>query len=547
MRFFCITVLASICLIPWIVLADDPVVVPGWEGFSSGSVQGIRLENKSVGYSSSVVAEIDGDASNGKEIAVGGSDGYVYVYKSDGSLHWSYKMPNADCGATGTTNKLYSSPAVGELFGDGIPYVVVGYGGVGGADCGGGIVALLGPNIEGKKRRRWHFNGKRFLRRKRIWAAQYGFFGAPTLGDVNQDGVLEVAAASFDRGVYLFDARGKVVWRYNAADTVWSSPVLFNAVGKPRLEMIVATDISANSFLNPPTSDGGILYALRTKGVRKRRVGRRWKKPEFTHYNFRDSKLIIWQTEFNQTLFSSPVIADLLPSNTGMELAIASGCYFPENSNNKRGKWIKIVDVRTGTVLNTLNTHACSPSSVAVGDIDEDGQLEIVATINGDESVGGDGSSRLAAYNPEDSDPFWETIPRDKFGNYSMGGHFMSPVIADIDGNGSLEVLAPNSRTVGVYAGKTGAALTCQGDSCDGETAFLTGSALFSTPTVADITDDGIPELVIGSARSGNGALFGWTDLQSAILSDPGIHESFFAPWPTHRGDAQRSGIYSAD
>lgn len=545
-----------LALLPVQALALDPIEISGWEGFA-GDVQGIRLANDSIGYSSVAAAEIDGVPENGMEVAVGGSDGYLYVYKADGSLHWSVALPNAACDQTGRTNKLYSSPAVGELYNDGVPYVVIGYGGVGGGECGGGVVAHNGITGE----RRFHFNIKKFDKKNGIWAQQYGVFGAPVLIDINNDGYLEIAFGSFDRAVYLLNARGRLDFRYHTADTTWSSPSFIDIRGNEKLEMIITSDISRNDALGTP--DGGLATALKIKkvrnqarldnrlasiaGARARRLQRRRWRAGKALFGFQSKRVVIWEQAFNQTIMSSPVIADLLPEVAGLEIAFASGCYFPSNSNDKRGKWIKILSAGSGQVVNTLNTVACSPSSLAVGDIDEDGRLELVATVNGDEGVGGDGQSRIAAYNPEDTDPFWSTVPRDKYGNYAMGGHFMSPIIVDVDGNGSLEVLAANSRTVGVYAGKTGLALSCQDGSCGSSVAFRTGSALFATPTVADLNQDGEPELMIGSARNGSGAIFGWTSLASVVSSDAGIHDPFAAPWPTHRGNAHRHAMFAVD
>ena len=177
---------------------------------------GVLLSGGEPTFSSPVVAEIDGDSSNGKEVALGGADGTLYVYKSDGSLHWQADLPNKNCRGAGSTNKIHSSPAVGELFGNGIPYVVIGYGGVGvGSACGGGVVAFNG--VTGK--RRWHFNTKRFSKKQKFWAQYHSVFSTPALADTNGNGKLEVGFASFDRNVYFLNARGKAKWYYTAADT----------------------------------------------------------------------------------------------------------------------------------------------------------------------------------------------------------------------------------------------------------------------------------------------------------------------------------------
>src|SRR5690349_1914173 len=81
--------------------------------------------SSSIGRGSPTIAEIDGNTSNGKEIAVGGRDGWLYVYHKNGSPAWRQNvLPggvgscNVNIHADGIVN---SAPAVGALFGDGIP------------------------------------------------------------------------------------------------------------------------------------------------------------------------------------------------------------------------------------------------------------------------------------------------------------------------------------------------------------------------------------------------------------------------------------------
>ena len=494
----------------------------------------IPINSSAISYSSPAVAELDGDISNGKEIVVASSDSKVHAYHSNGSILWSHTLPNSNCSATSNSNKIFSSPAIGNLYNDGIPYVVIGYGGIGGATCGGGVVAING--LTGQKK--WHFNLKKFMARKRIWAMLYAVFGTPSLADVNGDGLLEIGFGSHDRGIYLLSHTGKLIWRLVAADTVWSSPAFADTDGDGLLEMIIGTDITGNQHLVPPTQDGGILYAIKTNDVKDNKRRYRAKL-----YNFRDSRIVKWMKEFDQTIMSSPSIGELIPNNPGLEVVIGSGCYFPEGTNNKRGRWFKILSLSSGEVLNTLNITACSSSTAAIGDLDDDGKNEIAVSVNGNSGVGGDGFGRLMAFNPNESEPFWSVIPEDRSGNYNLAGNYLSPIIADVDGNGSLEVLLGNSRSVHVFAGSNGEALSCQGDNCNDLPSFRTGNIVQSTPNVSDLNYDGIPEMVIGSANNGYGAIYIWSNLVGKIVSDAGTQEVFASPWNSYKGNDFRSGI----
>lgn len=118
-------------------------------------------------------------------------------------------------------------------------------------------------------------------------------------------------------------------------------------------------------------------------------------------------------------------------------------------------------------MLRTLTTEACSSSSPAIADIDGDGENEIVATVNGATGIGGDGTSRIKAFKASTGAVLWSVAPKFNGRGYSWMGNFASPVIADINGDGSLEVLASTAAGVGVFNGADGSALSCQNGNCD--------------------------------------------------------------------------------
>ncbi len=519
--------------------ADQPPPLAGWThnpAFTGDTPQrhGVVLSGKDVIRSSPTIAEIDGNTSNGKEVAVAGSDGILYVYHANGSLLWSTNLATDSCSTT--DSRANSAPAVGALYGDGEPYVVIGYGTILQSSCEGGVAAFRGPTGA----QAWKFSLKAWAASEGYQEAIYGVVSSPSLADTDGDGALEIAFGGLDRNLYLLNNDGSVRWYYHAADTIWSSPAFANVDSDPELEVIAGTDISANASLKTP--DGGYMYAFDTQVRTPKKIAFR------TGY--------IWRTEFDQTIYSSPVIADVLSSNPGSEIIIGNGCYFPVGSSNKRGKWIKILSLTTGAVLKTLNTPACVQSSVAVGDIFDEGKLAVVATVSGDASIGGDGKSRIMAWKPDvAADPInatWSTIPTDPSGgqNDSFGGDLQSPIIADLDGNGSLEVIAGNFWSLHVLNGKTGAPLTCQNTSCGTQKSFYTWKTVKSTPAIGDIDNDGKPELVIGSGNAfnsaGNGQLYVWTNLASAISSPAGAKAAFDAPWPMFRGNAQHTGVLPA-
>ena len=496
----------------------------GWTHatLDGGRRDGVVFGGGSSNFSSPVIADLDGDPSNGKEVVAAGSNGRLFAYRADGTQLWATQTPIGNCGVP----QIMSSPAVGRLHPGAAPSVVVGYGGQQ-RRCDGGVVAFDG--LSGALQ--WNFSTIAYAKKARFSENFHAVFSTPALADVEGDGTLEIGFGSWDRHVYLLNSDGSVRFCYQAADTIWSSPAFANVDASPNLEMIVATDISANKRLKPATLNGGILYALRTQ----RRAG--------PNVRFRDRSLVAWMTQVDQTPYSSPVVAEVFPGNGEPEVIIGSGCYFPTNTNQKGGRWIKVFSLHTGVLLQTLNSPFCSPSSVAVGDLDDDGLNEIVATVSGDASIGGDGIGRVLAWKATNPNPIWQTAPTSQGYNDIAIGQFSSPILADLDGNGSLEVVVSNGFGPAILDGATGNTLTCADRGCTNSQLALQSGPTRATPAVGDLDNDGKLDLVtLGRSETGEGSIFAWGNFNSTLRSTSGFLSPYTAMFPMFRANAERNG-----
>lgn len=140
-----------------------------------------------------------------------------------------------------------------------------------------------------------------------------------------------------------------------------------------------------------------------------------------------------------------------------------------------------------------------STSSPSVGDIDGDGQFEIV--------VGNarhlDQPAQIYAWNLDGSSV--EGFP---FGEFET--IHAAPALADLDGDGALEILIwgseYNSHFNGIYAVKGSAELM------DGFPVECESGHPQNSPVCADITGDNSPEIVFGSfGIDGGGMVYAWS------------------------------------
>jgi len=139
---------------------------------------------------------------------------------------------------------------------------------------------------------------------------------------------------------------------------------------------------------------------------------------------------------------------------------------------------IRTVPVASPQILWWYDLNAPSYGSAATGDIDEDGNLEIVfGTYFNDEHI--------YALNAEDGSLLWK---------YDTGGcNDASPAIADVDMDGKLEVIIPASSPSMVYCfnGATG--------KVKWSTSTGYANCIDSPPAVADVDGDSMPEVVVGT------------------------------------------------
>lgn len=504
---------------------------------------GLKLPHGPIFYSSPTVTDLV-PALPGKEILVGSSDGWLYAYQSTAAPVPGWPRQVTSCAgrtaypAEGLVN---TTAAVGDLDGDGTQEVVVGYGTIGSTgNCPGGVVAY---SADGREVWRYALTGGVTGRE-----ALHGVFSSPALGDLDGDGKLEVAFGNFERDVVVLEDNGALKWRYHVADTVWSSPALAYVDGDDLLDIIVGTDIARSPAV---PEDGGYVIAFKGNGKNVDPATRR-------------EREYIWRNFYNQTIFSSPTIADL-DGDGEQEVIVGSGCFEGDaNGDGRRdqfpevnGHWVNILNVRTGQQIRRLNGEGCISASPAIGDIDRDGKLDIV--VGTKTFIGGDINRPLGkvhAWSYDNPTPKWTSTPTwPPAGTPDANlGNYKSATIADIDGDGGQEVLISTNASVSVLRGTTGQQISCveggsNPPSCGDTKTLQAWSPLGGTPAVSDIDGDGDLEVIIGGSHmqdSASGYLYVWTDFRTAGFNPPAANPTYSAPWPSFRGNPMNTGAASA-
>lgn len=500
--------------------AEEAGSLPGFES-------GIDFDGKTS--LSPLAAEIDGNSANGKEIAFTTNEGTVQVYGSDGTLKWTAHTPNWNC-LPQASDTVLAAPAAADIDGDGDADIIQPYGGyfsgsTANQNCGGGIAAYDGASGT----MLWYVDSVKAARKVDLPGGLPSVVSTPAIADLNADGRLEIAYGSLTRDVFVVRSDGSVAAIYVAADTVFSSAAIADTNADGKLEVIIGTDISQNTKIVPPTKNGGYVYALDfnkvlNKITKKKKKKKKNKKTKSTTVcNFRksvaDGGCVRWITYVAETMQSSPVIAELIPDVAGEEIAIGTGCYF-ENGAEKN---VYILSLKDGKILKSIPTTSCMQTSPAVGDLNGDGQNELIAFQAG--------SANVLVVNPVSGATVWEAgLHTNSF------GHGTQPLVADLDGNGSQEVVAQDGSNIKVFDGVSGAELTCSGSDCEsGFTIPISGSTK-GPPAIVDLDGDGASELIIATGR-----LYSFTNLTGLGSSD-GVYAPYSASMPMWRVDANRKG-----
>ncbi|KAA0002293.1 MAG: hypothetical protein FE048_04155, partial [Thermoplasmata archaeon] len=394
-----------------------------WRCFdSTGTVEWATLTKTDQARSSPAIADIDGDGD--LEIAGGTTSGwFAEVMSCNGSFIWTFPKALDNQHVGGGPHVWHSSPALAD---------VCAFPG-GGFD---GLEVIIGDNPHGKV---WCFDGDNSdginngiifqqsyfpnfplyklnqegvegIDWDPIWIfnATGRIIASPAVGDVDNDGDLEVVIGSLDGKIYVLTAfNGMMEWDYLTGAGVFSSAAIANLDLDSKLEIVVGSN---DTYLYCLDGEGGLQWRYKTNGAiySSPAIGDVDGDGELeivfgsldTYVYCLDSAgNLEWKFKTNAPIYSSPALAktrDVVPYQMDWPMfrhdVNRTGFYGDTmgpldvfiGSDDWNLYWIHGID---GTLYDSFTAKGPIHTSPSISDIDGDSSLEILFYDWGDEDT----------------------------------------------------------------------------------------------------------------------------------------------------------------
>jgi hypothetical protein len=486
----------------------------------------VALSGERIMQSSLAAADFNEDGD--KEIVVGGKDGMLYVIAYDGiswSVVWSRQTGDdlqaagapsvSECGTS--QSDIRSAPAIADLDNDGHLEIVVTTGGDPASHRNGGVLVYRHSSP-------WSFSVVPEWPQPRIdelglgdgsrqpdgcWD---GIWGSPAVGDIDGDGDLEVVVIGLNRRIHAWNhdgvpVSGWPIYRDNDDRLLrggWSSPAMGDIDGDGLWEVVVGTN-------SPPWESG------QTPDYSKATV---WA------INGDSSNVPGWPVTTENNVQSSPVLGDI-DGDGRLEVVVGSGVTVEGGDGRRVYAWNDDGSTASGWPKSTGGDMYAPP---ALGDLDGDGDLEVIIGCGTENEASPPPCTSLYVWDGDGSPlpGFPVSPPGNGTVSSDPNGLPYTPVLADYDGDGTVEILVVNRWSWGIS--------TVDGDGTPHNDVSLQSQSGFSSPPlVDDLDNDGQLEIANGGAynNGSNGGVYIW---------DVAGGEGAALPWPMFQHDVQRTG-----
>jgi putative cell wall-binding protein len=437
------------------------------------------LSNATVRESSPVLVDLDGSGT--LDVAFGGHDKKLYVL--DGRTGAYVKGWPVT-----TTHRVNSSPAAADVTRDGVPELFVGAGM--GVERSGAFYSFTAAG------------GTRFRQvlKDPDFPAGAPVQSSPAVGDISGDGVPDATVGALGvrslwsfRGTDGAPLRGPGKELFYWDDTIFSSAALADVNGDGVPEAIIGGD----STPGPPVDwRGGMVRAVTGAGAS------------------------LWEFRINDIVRSSPSVGDI-DGDGRLEVVFGAGDYYHASDRAS----VFAVDALTGRLKWRRATNGVTNASPTLADANGDGRLDVVfGTFSGGAGLPGGSVYVLDGRTGKDLPGF----PQATGGGVVLG----QVVTADVDGDGGQDLFVPTGAYIAVFSGRTGAKLF---NLAEGQRVGFQNS-----PAVADVDGNGrLDVLAVGTQVPTNaGVAYRWELPAPARLGNLGWHQ--------YRKDASHTGSWTS-
>jgi hypothetical protein len=299
-------------------------------------------------------------------------------------------------------------------------------------------------------------------------------YASPTAADINGDGQAEIVVGGSDGLVYAVGANGNLLWTFDTAaainrlvrhpgrSVINSAPAIADIDGDGEPEVVISVGVPAASLIG---YNGGMVV-LDKNG----RLEPGW--PQVTTDQLGTD--VTPGDGYIEGFYGAPALGDL--DGDGDTEIVAGSWDMRIYAWHHDGRFVD------GWPRFAYNTIWSSP---ALADLDNDGRLEVIIGVDAAQPIGG----VLHVLRGDASE-----MPG--FPKYIDQTFFSSPAVADLNGDGSLDIVI---GTGNFYPGRGFAvyAWDVHGNPLPGW-PVTTGGYVLSAPSVGDIDGDGKPEVIVG-------------------------------------------------
>jgi hypothetical protein len=358
--------------------------------FATPELTAYRSSNPPEQFGAATSGDIDGDGV--ADVVAGFQNGHLYAWHANGARFLDIATPGGGA--------VRATPVLVDLNRDGKLDLLA-------SNASGWVMAYDGGGHQ------------LFARQTSTYHGLNAVFAAPVAADVTGDGVPEIIAVGWDHYVWVWDLAGhnKPGFPLFMADTMWASPAIADLNGDGRRDIVLAYDCAGGSGSRcAGTSGGGLVTALSGTGA----ALPGW--PRFVA---------------GQTIWSSPAIADV-NGDGRLDVVVGTGLFKPDPAGAQVNAFDATGHPLAGWPVRTSHRVFASP---AVGDLDGDGRPEISVMDDHNLLYLFDGTGhRLAGW----------PICGSNNGQCAGTAH-ASTVIADVNGDGTAEVVAAGQTTMRAY------------------------------------------------------------------------------------------------